>query len=135
MSLTADDRLEIQQLLSDYSYYEDTGAAEQWAALFTRDGRFVGGGKAAVVGTAALIDFAARRWNDKPEVRTRTHWISNVVIHPAPDGAEVNSYQMTVDKVNGELKVGQVSGKKDQVRKEDGRWKFFERCVVKVGVE
>ena len=135
MSLSAEDRLEIQQLLSDYSFYEDTGAAEDWAALFTRDGRFVGGGKAPVVGTSALIDFAARRWTDKPEVRARTHWVNNIVIKPIADGAEVNSYQLTIDKVNGELKVGQVSGKADIVRKEDGRWKFYEGRVVKVGAD
>jgi len=133
-SLSAEDRLDIQQLLSEYSFHEDTGAAEEWAALFTRNGTFQGGGdKAPITGRAALAEFARRRWEEKPEVRSRAHWVCNIIIEPTETGAHVSSYQMNVDKIEAGYVVSGVSGKSDEVCREDGRWRFEKRTVVPVG--
>lgn len=128
--LSADDRLEIQQLMAEYAFCDDTGDAERWASLFTAEGTFVGLGKAPVVGRAALEAFARKRWDDKPEVRRRTHFVSNIVIHPSPEGATAESYQMTIDKFPDGQRVKGVTGKSDELRVENGKWRFHSRRTV-----
>jgi hypothetical protein len=128
--LTAEDRLDIHQLIAQYSYYEDNGNAEAWAALFTVDGRFVGSGDKLIIGRDNLIEFARRRWEDKPQVRDWLHWVSNVVIRPTADGAEADSYHMTIEKRADGHAIGRPSGKSDEFRRENGEWRFHVRRVV-----
>ena len=130
--LTAEDRLEIQQLMSEYSFHEDRGSAQEWGALFTHDGSFVGLGKAPVSGRDNLVAFAVRRWNEKPHVRNRTHWISNIVISPTAEGAISQSFQMSVDLEGDQYKIANISAKADQLRREDGQWRFYERRIVPI---
>jgi uncharacterized protein (TIGR02246 family) len=131
-SLTAEDRLDIQQLISEYSFHEDSGDAAAWAALFTSDGSFIGAGRPPVTGTAALVAFARKRW-ERPEVRARTHWVSNIVIRPTAQGAAAESYQLTVDKIGKEFRITSVAGKSDELRRENGKWRFHIRRAVPVG--
>lgn len=127
--LTVEDRVEIQELIAQYCHYEDSGDAEGYAGLYTTDGRFVGGGGKLAVGHAALVEFATRRWADKPQVHDWIHWTANIVITPTTDGAEVRSFQMVIDCAGGSYRVHKLSGKHDIVRKENGRWRFYERKV------
>lgn len=128
--LSADDRCEIEQLMARYAFCDDNGDAEQWASLFTEDGQFTGLGKQPVVGRAALLEFAQKRWLEKPEVRKRTHWVSNIVITPTDDGATAESYQMTIDRGADGLRVKGVTGKSDVLRKVGGEWRFQSRRTV-----
>lgn len=134
--LTAEDRNEIRELIARYSHLEDSGAAEEWAELFTVDGSFTGGKGNIVQGREALRDFAAKRWL-RPEVREYVHWISNIVITATEEGAESVSYQMLVqkDSSTGEYFVRKLSGKLDRIKREDGRWKFYNRAVTPLPVE
>jgi uncharacterized protein (TIGR02246 family) len=135
-ALTVEDRLDIQQLIADYSFYEDTGSAEAWAALFTVDGRFVGSGDKVIVGRDKLAQFAARRWEEKPQVRNWIHWVSNVSIRPSEDGAVSQSYQMTVEaQADGGYRIVKLSGKVDELRREDGQWRFHVRRIVPMPAE
>jgi uncharacterized protein (TIGR02246 family) len=136
--LSAEDRLEIQQLIARYSFYEDSGQAESYASLFTSDGTFFGGGDKTVTGREALARFARERWETRPQVRKWTHWVSNIVITPTPDGAEAKSYSMVVEK-NGndgnDYKIVKTSGKHDELRREDGSWRFHVRRVFALPAE
>jgi uncharacterized protein (TIGR02246 family) len=127
--LSAEDQLEIQQLMSRYSFYEDSGQAEEYASLYTVDGSFVGSGDKKVTGREALARFARERWETKPQVRTWTHWVSNIVITPTPGGAEARSYSMVVEKAGDGYRIVKVSGKQDELRREDGAWRFHVRAV------
>jgi hypothetical protein len=129
-ALTVEDRLEIHQLISQYSFYEDSGNAEAWAALFTNDGGFIGSGDKSIFGRENLTEFARRRWADKPQVRNWTHWVSNIVIRPAAGGAVSESYQMTLEKQADGYRIVKLSGKSDELRREDGEWRFHVRRIV-----
>jgi len=129
--LTAADRVEIQE----HTHYEDNGDAAAWAALYTEDGRFVGSGDKLIVGRAKLEEFAASRWADKPKVRKWTHWACNVVTTATPEGAEARSYQMVVETNGAANHIVKVSGKLDELRREDGRWRFYERKVYTLPAE
>jgi uncharacterized protein (TIGR02246 family) len=133
--LTAQDRLDIQELISEYCHYEDSGDAEAWAELYTSDGRFVGGGGKLAVGRAALVEFATRRWADKPQVHNWIHWTANIVIRATPEGASARSFQMVIECDGSRYKVYKVSGKDDVMRKENGRWRFYERRVFALPFE
>ena len=133
--LSAEDRLEIQQLIARYSFYEDSGQAESYASLFTSDGTFFGGGDKTVTGREALARFARQRWETRPQVRKWTHWVSNIVITPTPDGAEAKSYSMVVEKNDDDYKIVKTSGKQDELRREDGIWRFHVRRVFALPAE
>lgn len=124
--LTADDRLEILQLHSQYSLYEDTGQSEAWADLWTADGSFLGKRGDIVAGRENLLRFSRDRWQ-KPGSRTKAHWVSNIVITPSSDGADCLSYGMLVEKSGDGYRILDIQGKKDQIRREDGKWRFHYR--------
>lgn len=52
--LSLEDRLDIQDLFSNYGYAIDDNRADDWLALFTDDGAFVAEGLGRSVGPAAL---------------------------------------------------------------------------------
>lgn len=128
-TLTAQDRVEIQELIAEYCHYEDNGDARSWADLYTADGRFVGSGDKLAVGREALVEFATRRWADKPQVHDWVHWTANVVIRATPEGAEARSFQMVINCKDSGYNIQKLSGKHDLLRREDGRWRFYERKV------
>ncbi len=127
--LSAQDRLDIQELISEYCHYEDSGDAEAWADLYTSDGRFVGGGGKLAVGREALVEFATRRWADKPQVHNWIHWTANIVIRATEDGASARSFQMVVECDGADYRIHKLSGKDDVLRRENGHWRFYERRV------
>ncbi|WP_138471187.1 nuclear transport factor 2 family protein [Poseidonocella sp. HB161398] len=130
--LTAADKIEIQELISEYSYHEDTGNAAAWGALFTEDGQFCGRNKPPVIGRGNLVAFAERRWRDKPQVHNRAHWVSNILIRATPEGAAAQSYQMSIDRDGADFKIADLTGKEDELRQENGRWRFHLRRVVEL---
>ena len=126
-SLTADDRLEIHELIARYSTYEDTGDADAIAALFADDGMTVSSRGVSTVGRSAIAESARRRW-EKPEVHREAHWSTNVIVEPTEDGAEARSYHLilVVDE-DRSIRVRGLAAKLDRLRREDGRWVFVKR--------
>lgn len=130
VELLAEDRLAIIQLISEYNVHEDTGDADAWAALFTVDGTFLRSGKPPISGRDDLRAFARHRWQTDMTVRNRTHWFSNPLIKPSSMGALAETYQMTIDR-NGEgYRIKGISGKSDDLRREDGKWRFYCRKII-----
>jgi hypothetical protein len=130
--LSAEDRLAIHQLIAEYCVHEDSGAAKEWAALYTRDGRFISKAGKATVGRDALVAFATERWK-RPEVHRWVHWVSNVTIKPIPEGAEAFSYAMVVAKAeDGTFAIVNMQAKRDTLRIEDGAWRFHVRQVERL---
>lgn len=133
--LTTEDQLEIRQLISQYSFYEDTGDAEAWGSLFTSEGRFIGSADNEIIGRDKLVEFARKRWKEKPKVHKWLHWVSNVVISPGEHGAKSQSYQMTVEVMDEGYRIVKLSAKSDEIRKEGGKWLFHIRRVVPMPLE
>jgi hypothetical protein len=94
-TLTAADYLELQQLVARYSYAVDMhgGDGSAFAALFTPDGSLGTQAK----GTAQLAAFAAQTNKDRSGPAFARHFVTNVVIKPAPGGATGRSYLVMLD--------------------------------------
>jgi hypothetical protein len=85
-TLTADDHVQIQQLVARFGYALDTGANDggMFADLFAPDGSF-----GTATGRAQLIALARTKKGGPP---TR-HFASNVIIQPAAQGATGTHYE------------------------------------------
>ena len=107
-TLTAADYLEIQQLVARYSYAVDMhgGDGSAFAALFAADGSVGTQAK----GTAQLAAFAAETNKDRSGPAFTRHFVTNVVIKPAPGGATGRSYLVTIDGAEGDKPTTMLSG-------------------------
>jgi hypothetical protein len=87
MALTADDHLQIQQLVARFGYALDTGANDgaMFADLFTPDGVF-----GTANGRTQLVALARTR----PDSRANRHFASNLIIRPAERGATGTQYEV-----------------------------------------
>ena len=86
MLLTADDHVQMQQLVTRFGYALDTGAGDgaMFADLFTEDGVF-----GAATGRSQLAALARAR----SEGAANRHFVSNVIIEPAERGATGTQYE------------------------------------------
>lgn len=129
-ALSAEDRLDIQELIARYCRYEDNGDAEAMAALFVEDGSTVSSRGKATKGRAALEEAARRRW-ENPDARRDAHWVTNVIVEPDDDGARAFSYQLIfVIGEDSAIRIRSLSAKRDRLRRDGGRWLFVTREVV-----
>ena len=142
-TLTALDYIEIQQLVSKYSYAIDgcTNNGYDYADLFTPDGIFywsVGGRKS--VGREQLAEAAGGGKNGcrkmalaTPEKPVQTHVAQNLVIEPSPEGAIGKSYLVYpgVEGTHGDpTHTGHVGGYQDVYVKTPQGWRFKTRLHV-----
>ena len=107
-TLTASDYLEIQQLVARYSYAVDMhgGDGSAFAALFAPDGSL----GTQATGAAQLAEFAAQTNKDRSGPAFTRHFVTNVVIKPAPGGATGRSYLVTLDAAEGDKPTTMLSG-------------------------
>ena len=87
ITLTADDHIQIQQLVTRFGYALDTGANEgaMFGDLFAEDGVF-----GAAKGRAQLTAMARSR----SDGAANRHFVSNVLISPAERGATGTQYEV-----------------------------------------
>jgi uncharacterized protein (TIGR02246 family) len=129
-ALSAEDRLEIQELIARYCRYEDSGDAQALAALFVEDGSTVNSRGQAIAGRGALEAAARQRW-ENPDARRCVHWVTNIIVEPADGGARATSYQLIfVVSADSGVRVRSLSAKHDWLRRDDGHWLFVTREVV-----
>ena len=112
-TLTSADYLELQQLVARYSYAVDMhgGDGSAFAALFTPDGSISTPDRGALArGTAQLTELAAKTNADRSGPAFARHYVTNVVIKPAPGGATGRSYLVTIDGAEGSKPTTMLSG-------------------------
>jgi hypothetical protein len=80
-ALNYDDRTEIDDLFSRYSYYIDNRAGEAFAGTFTQDGRLEFPG-VVVKGHDQLVAFGSRPAEDK----IRFHFVGSILLVPVAPG-------------------------------------------------
>jgi ketosteroid isomerase-like protein len=102
-SLTALDYAEIQRIYAAYAHNYDSCAdnGQAFARLFTPDGVFVLPNGRAIEGREKLAEFA--RCPSGVTRRPTQHWLSNVFISPAPEGATGTAYVMQVNAAEPKL--------------------------------
>jgi SnoaL-like domain len=126
--LSAEDRLEIQELIARYNFAEDSGAVEDWVNSFTADGSFTGQRKGVfVTGREQLRQYGTER-QQRSDVGHYVHWTGNIIITPTAEGARAQCYVMMIEQTaDGGLRVRGMSTKSDELRRESGRWRFKSR--------
>jgi hypothetical protein len=118
MPSVAEDRDAIRDLYARYATDIDGGAdrAEEWSLHYAEDGRFEpGGGRAPLVGRAALRDFALTM----PATGIR-HVLSNMVIDVDGDTATCEALVIVVV----ENQIVSVGVARDDLRRIDRRWQI-----------
>ena len=130
-TLTAADYIEIQQLVARYPYAVDMhgGDGSAYAALFTPDGTFGTQAK----GTAQLAELAAKTAKDRSGPVFTRHFVTNVVIKPAPEGATGRSYLVALDISEGGKPTTILHGGHydDVYRKTPQAWRIKSRTYVR----
>jgi len=135
-ALTADDRLEIKQLVSRYAYALDTGSGNgyDYADLFAADGEFVGT-RGVTRGRDALAALGRQGFVEgRKPANGVGHFIMNHVITPAPGGAAGKQYMVLVNigengKPGGEF--SSVGGHyEDAYVKTSTGWRFKRRQFI-----
>jgi hypothetical protein len=127
-ALTAEDRVEIYELIARYNATEDGGDIESWVDTYTTDGTFTGLRQGnSITGHDALRKFAIERLR-RPGQISAAHWNSNTTITPTAAGAQAQSYVLIIEKAtDGSLRMRSMATKLDELRKENGRWRFKSR--------
>jgi hypothetical protein len=135
-TLTASDYVEIQQLVARYAYAVDThaGNGSAYADLFASDGVF--GGKTK--GREALAELARNTQKERGGSSYTRHFLTNVIIHPTPEGARGSQYLVAIDVSEGGKPSSVVHGGRydDVYVKTPQGWRFKSRQLYpsKIGV-
>jgi ketosteroid isomerase-like protein len=117
--LTADDRLDIQDLMARYSRAIDFGRWDELPTFFTDDctldfGKVMGShrGKDAVRGFATMLAGTGL---------TMRHYVTNCIIEGAGERATATTYVLAYTGQIGSL-MPTTGRYEDELRKVDGRW-------------
>jgi hypothetical protein len=135
-ALSADDQLEIKQLVSRYAYALDTGADNglAYADLFAPDGEFVGS-RGTTKGREALAALGRLGFVEgRKPANGVAHFIMNHAITPTPGGATGKQYMVLVNIGENNRPGGQFSDVgghyEDQYVKTPQGWRFKRRQFI-----
>jgi hypothetical protein len=124
MALSAEDRVEMMQLVARYNHAADARDAEAWAQTFSEDGVFQKDETVEARGHAALV----RVVSERPPSHAR-HWTLNFVIEGDGDRATMLADFALLNENRIEFTGRYVSS----LIKENGSWKFERRHLTSDG--
>jgi len=126
-AVSHEDRNAIRRLKHEYCFAIDSGRYEEWASLFTEDGRFVRGSGDAYEGRDELYAFASEEFD--PIFETFAHIVTNPVIDGDGDRATGRWYLFMPYQEHGGG-TGWIHAKYDDTyRRVDGEWRIAESVV------
>lgn len=127
--LSAEDRLDIQELFAKYTWGLDTGNFDAVMSCFAEDGFLQHPPQGECHGKEGIRGLLQELWHDKGKnwFKGRQHLASNYVIAPeGPDGARVKAFwsilQFSLDYHN--TFVFAIGNWDNSCVKVDGEWKF-----------
>lgn len=129
MKLSADDRLDIQELYNKYNYTVDIlRDANAMANYFVAEGATYDHGRYSIYsGRDEIRDFmqgAIDRQQGKWQ-----HWNANLIIDASGDSVVATAHVLTIDSSSGQAQLAYNSLYRDQLEKTDNGWKFRSRRV------
>lgn len=128
-SISLDDRMEIAELYARYCLLADRADAKNWPRCFTEDGTFrptVGPEPGRTYrGREELSAFIVN--STRFPLRTR-HWSTGLILRSNGDVIRGTTYAFLLRAVGeNDPQIYKSLVYSDQLKKEDGAWKFFER--------
>lgn len=124
MPLTAEDKLEIQELAIRYALAMDSDDIHSWLETWTDDGTWVGG-LGEYIGKSSLKELF-HELGDR--IKGKRHIMTNFIITGESNHANMKCYMTVVDRVNSPeiIATGIYS---DTLKRVNGRFKFLHRQV------
>lgn len=92
-TLTAEDYIEIQRLLTRYHWAADATDGAAWANLFTSDGEYEVVGQYKVKGREQLMELPKKSFGT-PTEKSPLHFVTNIWVEPTPEGARGGAYML-----------------------------------------
>ena len=128
MTTNFEDTHAIQRLKHEYCYAIDDGRYEDWASLFTEDGRFVRANGDTFVGRDELREFAEGGFHRAFECPA--HIVTNPVIDVDGDEATGRWYLLCLHRTDAD-EPGWVQARyDDEYRRVGDEWKIAEAAVT-----
>lgn len=142
----ADDRAEIENLMSRYVFAMDWRDAQAYAAVFTEDGTLQSGGgvqKGRVAISAMIEGMKTREVEQRaknpsaPRRGPNRHFINNLVLTIEGDKATGRAYWMSVSNTENGSKplITGYGHYEDTLERRNGKWLFTSRKILNEGVE
>lgn len=129
MALTAEDRLDIMELVARYSRGADNRDPDV-ADLFAPDGVLEANGKVLGDSSAAIRAFSEA---NRTSTLRRRHFVSNAVIEGDGQTATIHSYLCVYDVSDGTAKAPYLIGEyNDALVKLPEGWRFSRRVLTTV---
>lgn len=130
--VSADDRMEIHDLLMAYVHASDTGDIDAYAATFAADGVLLTSGGERYAGTQAIREHARHSLHQAGK-RGRQHYFQQMRVAREGDAIRVFSYWMVAD-MTSQPRAARVRsmGTCDDlcIRAADGTYRFAERKIA-----
>lgn len=123
MTITAEDRIEIAELMGRYNQALDARDSEAWAETFTEDGVLDPGDGNPVEGRSAL----KARVDSMSRTSLERHWVSNFVIEGQGEQVTLCA-DMGVLKGNTVVATGRYV---NHMKIVDGQWKIARQEHIK----
>ena len=123
-----EDENEIRTLLLDYGRFLDGRDFKAYAALFARDGEWVGG-FGSVTGPANIQAFMEKNMGTGPNRRNDYHLLTNFVITVTGDMATAWSRWTFVVPGQTGAAIAQAGRYDDTLVRENGHWRFKKRVA------
>jgi uncharacterized protein (TIGR02246 family) len=123
-----EDENEIRQLLLDYGRFLDSRDFKSYAALFARDGEWIGG-FGSVTGPANIQAFMEKNMGTGPNRQNNYHLLSNFVITVNGDTATAWSRWAFIVPGTTGATISQAGRYDDTLVRENGRWRFKKRTA------
>ncbi len=132
MSLSAADKIEIQELVARYNRAIDSGDVEGWVETFVPDGVFEGLVVPTFRGHDELRAFATAFWTEPEyaEWRGAQHWTINMIIDGEGDSATLFAYHIMFKPDGPGADPALMCAYDDELVRVDGGWRFSRRRVV-----
>ena len=121
-----EDLLEINQLFVDYGMHLDAGRFEEYSQLFAEEGEMSLGPLGKAKGRAAIRDTMAASL--APFLGKTFHIITNPMVSLNGDSATSEvMWTMIQTSPDGKPEVAMLGRHRDQLIRENGRWKILSR--------
>ena len=129
-TLTRNDYTEIHELYARYAQAIDRGDADAYAGVFTEDGVFTIGTDFVRKGKEEIAAIVSGPRRERPKI---THFYSNIMVDPSPEGAKGSVYVILIDLQKTPAITGGGYCDDILVRTKEG-WRFKNRaCHLEPG--
>ena len=126
MPLSAEDRLEIMDLVARYNHAHDFEDWDALVATFAPDGELVTSRGTNPRGHEQLRRFYLESGEPIPNVR---HWTGNITLEGDGDRARMRNYMMLFKAVDPPQFL-LTARYEDDLRRVEGRWRFQRRAIA-----